>query len=98
MGVDYKAVIFYGLPFDELDVESDWLEEQIDCCEIEVCPLYFGADREDSLFGYFIVTGPDYGALEISTVVDCAKEARDFEKLFGKQGDYFFQRVVGERK
>ena len=89
MGVYYKAVIFYGLPFDELDVESDWLEEQIDDGEIEVCPRYFDADREDCLFGYFIVTGPDYGALEISTVMDCAKKARDFEKLFGKQGRLF---------
>ena len=89
MGIDYKAVIFYGLPFDELDVESDWLEEQIEYGEIEVCPHYFDAGRDDSLFGYFIVIGPNYGALEISTVMDCAKEARDFEKLFGKQGRLF---------
>ena len=73
MGVDYKAVIFYGLPFDELDVESDWLEEQIEYGEIEVCPCYFNADREDCLFGYFMVTGPDYGAVELSTVMDYAK-------------------------
>ena len=89
MGVDYKAVIFYGLPFDELDVESDWLEEQIEYGEIEVCPPYFDAGRDDSLFGYFMVTGPDYGAVELSTVMDYAKEARDFEKLFGKQGRLF---------
>ena len=89
MGIDYKAVIFYGLPFDELDVESDKLEEQIDDGEIEVCPRYFDAGREDSLFGYFMVTGPDYGAVELPTVMDYAKEARDFEKLFGKQGRLF---------
>ena len=89
MGVDYKAVIFYGLPFDELDVESDKLEEQIDDGEIEVCPCYFDAGREGCLFGYFMVTGPDYGAVELSTVMDYAKEARDFEKLFGKQGRLF---------
>ena len=89
MGIDYKAVIFYGLPFDELDVENDKLEEQIDDGEIEVCPCYFNADREDCLFGYFMVTGPDYGAVELSTVMDYAKEARDFEKLFGKQGRLF---------
>lgn len=89
MGVDYKAVIFYGLPFDELDVESDKLEEQIDDGEIEVCPCYFDAGREGCLFGYFMATGPDYGAVELSTVMDYAKEARDFEKLFGKQGRLF---------
>ena len=89
MGINYKAVIFYGLPFDELDVENDKLEEQIDDGEIEVCPCYFKADREDCLFGYFMVTGPDYGAVELSTVMDYAKEARDFEKLFGKQGRLF---------
>ena len=89
MGIDYKAVIFYGLPFDELDVENDKLEEQIDDGEIEVCPCYFNADREDCLFGYFMVTGHDYGAVELSTVMDYAKEARDFEKLFGKQGRLF---------
>lgn len=89
MGIYYKAVIFYGLPFDELDVESDKLEEQIDDGEIEVCPCYFDAGREDSLFGYFMVTGPDYGAVELSTGMDCAKEVRDFEKLFGKQGRLF---------
>ena len=89
MGIYYKAVIFYGLPFDELDVESDKLEEQIDDGEIEVCPRYFDAGREDSLFGYFMVTGPDCGAVELPTVMDYAEEARDFEKLFGKQGRLF---------
>lgn len=89
MGVYYRAVIFYGLPFDELDVESDWLEEQIEYGETDVCPRYFDAGREDSLFGYFMVTGPDYGAVELPTVMDYSKEACDFEKLFGKQGRLF---------
>lgn len=86
MGIYYKAAIFYGLPRHEIEVDDDRLEELQGNCEIDECSMYYDADNDDCLFGYYVIASPDYGAVRIPSVIEHGGEVEKFTKIFGKPG------------
>lgn len=82
MGVEYRAAIVVGLPYDELP--KDTRDELLDREELDAFSPYFDAPHEHCLCGFPIQETDDYQFAEMDFSLDGVDELRiKFKTLTG---------------
>lgn len=61
MGVEYRAVIVVGVPYDDLSPHVEELDDLIDNGDLGVYSPYYDADRDSSVVGFVACQSDDYG-------------------------------------
>ena len=89
MGIYYQAVIFYGLPYEELEGSVENLEEMTDNGEVDTVSPYYDAPQDEGLVGFMVEASPDYGWTEIYKGNYFEEAKRRFEEVFGRPGKLY---------
>lgn len=60
MGIEYRAVIVVGVPYEDLLPHVEGLDDLIDEGTIDAYSPYFDADRDDWVVGFLACQSGDY--------------------------------------
>jgi len=79
MGVEYRAAIVVGLPYNDFSEDKHQLFEDE---TLEMFGPYFDAGWDDSLFGFSLVQSGDYSATEFVMSLELANKLATISAKF----------------